>query len=92
MKIVKHWWRTGTHSIRHLINDPKQILTKKLFNPRHATVWGVRRSLEVIDMHRQFFLPGKAKKQQLVLEEVVERDVIPVLDEHFDQNLDWYFN
>ena len=91
-KFAHHWWRTTFHPIRHLANDPKQILTKKLYNPRHGTIWGVRRNIEVIDMHREFFLKGEGKKEQLILEEVVERDVIPGLDEHFDQNLDWYFN
>ena len=96
MKLIQHWFRAGTHPIRHLVNDPSQIVTKKLYNPKHLAVWGVRRQLEVIDMHREYFLPGKVQKGQATLvkfdDEVVEPHIRDDPNETIvEAGLDWYF-
>lgn len=93
MSLVKHWFRTSFHPLRSLWKDPGQIIERGLMNPRSFTIWGIRRNLEVIDMHRKYFLGGKAKKQMEILSEAVEHEVIPIVQEELEQkSFDWYFN
>jgi hypothetical protein len=95
MSLFKHWKRTSFHPIRHLIDNPRSA--PRLMNPRILMPWGIRRHLEVIDMHRQYFLPGKLEKGQATLVEFVDEVVEPHIRDDPNETLvesayDWYFN
>lgn len=97
MSLVKHWFRTSFHPLRSLYKDPGQIIERGLMNPRSFTLWGIRRHFEVIDMHRQYFLPGKLEKGQARLVEFVDEVVEPHIRDDPNETLvesayDWYFN
>ncbi len=94
MTLLRHWWRTTTHPARSLLNDPSVML-----DPTEFAIFGIRKQLEVIDMHREYFLPGKPMKGQATLVKFVDEVIEPhILDDSNDyesllnSSLDWYFN
>ncbi len=93
MSLYRHLKRTALHPIRSLLREPFVIL-----DPTEFAVFGIRKQLEVIEMHRDYFLPGKPVPGQATLVKFVNEVAEPhvrqgsSIETFTDSSLDWYFN